>query len=483
MGGIVERGGAAMYRSMLDPYESTGLWRIAGTDVKPQLGVLRYDPGSGLRVDLDWLPHQDASDWIRASSERSVTIMGERSMGTPLVLEDCVVVPGKGIPGYGCLRVHASIAFLGLDVEDPSSVEYSTVSFTATELSSWCDDLSGFADSADCTGVAGDWWTETLRWKEPDRIDLALPGAVIHLGLSHTVSPGRRVATITERPGACIEFEEPQTRDSLMQEYVYPLCDLLTLATAAPCHLDSCALVRAAEDGGDDSSELDRRVEVLQVPASLERPARDRIAQEMLFTLADTKDVLADLVPRWLAMHSANRFAMALYFSTRQRSSFYVERRFLSIAQACEAFDQATGSTKRDAGETRGFKQRVLASASQLDDEDVARLEVALQHVGRVSFREHILTLMDDESVVTRMTGIHPESFAREVKETRNFWTHGSTDLRWAVKGTKELHALTEVLDYLFQDRLLRELGFGFDQRYDMFKRNFRFSESRFRWW
>src|SRR5665647_2909650 len=138
---------------MLDPYETTALWTIAGTDLKPQLGVLHYAPDSGLRVDLDWLPQEDASGWLRASSEKTVTVRGDRSMGSPLMLEDCAVVPDKGIPGYGCLKIHASIAFLGLDADDPASIQYTGASFTATQLSSWCDDLSGFVHPSESMSV------------------------------------------------------------------------------------------------------------------------------------------------------------------------------------------------------------------------------------------------------------------------------------------------------------------------------------------
>lgn len=468
---------------MLDPYETTALWTIAGTDLKPQLGVLHYAPDSGLRVDLDWLPQEDASGWLRASSEKTVTVRGDRSIGSPLMLEDCAVVPDKGIPGYGCLKIHASIAFLGLDADDPASIQYTAASFTATQLSSWCDDLTGFVHPSESMSVEDDKWVATIRWKEPETIDVALPAATAHLGLAHTVSPGGRTGSISERPSIFIEFTEPRTRESVMQEYVHPLCDFYTLAATVACHLRSCTLQRTSEEGGDEASELDRDVEVLHIPASVDLPTRDRIPQEMLFTLADVKGSLASLVPKWLALHSENRFAMALYFSTRRVTSPYVERRFLSIAQACEALDQGIGQTRRDLDETRAFKGRVLEAAASLSTDDLARLKAALGHVGRISFREHILSFMDDESVVKRMIGIDPQSFADEVKQTRNFWTHGDTDSRWAIKGTRELHGLTEVLDYLFQDRLLREMGFDFDQRWDMFRRNFRFSNTRFRWW
>jgi hypothetical protein len=480
-----------MRRNLFDPYETTGLWGIPGSDLEPQWGVLRFDQQGGLRVDVEWIPQSQASEWLRAASSGTVTVTGGWGIGQPATIPDCLVLPGKGIlaprgavESRVCLELRAPLAYLGMAEEDPTSVQFSEVSLTATQLSSWCSDLSGFPNSRDFTEVEKpDRWVVYIRYRHPGPILIELPDATLRIGMMFTVNPGGRSASVTESPEIHITLKEPRDWDSLVSEYVLPLRDLLTLATTAPCQIESYTLLRGIVEEQREIDPWDREVHLLHVPATAERPGRDRSIVEMLFSLKDIEERVTDVIQRWLALHRTARFPMSLYFGTRYERNGYIEARFVSVVQAFEALDRRVGHTIADTDDAQGFANRVLQSAAdRLSELDIERLTAALVFPGEATLHDRIIALAGEDSAIARLLVLDPPSFARAVVKTRNHLTHG-TDSRGVVKDPKQLFKLTEIVDYLLQDRLLHQLGFTIDARLALFRRNWRFKESRLSWW
>jgi hypothetical protein len=472
-------------RSLFDPYESAGLWTIAGSDLDPQPGTLHFDPQAGPKLSIQWLPKEQFSEWLRTGSWQSVTVTGDAGMGFPVTLEECFVGAGKALQDRACLEVHASRAYLGMKEADPSSTGFCSVTFTATQLSSWCSRyLTGFPDpGTSFLEVEEDEFVVNIRYRRPDPIVIELPEATVHLGMAYTVAPSGRSAGVKEWPQIHVTSKEPQACDSFLEDYVLPLRDLLTLATTAPCGVENYSFVRPKVGEGDEVDPWERRVDLLHVAPTVDRPIRDRVNVEMLFDLSDVEGRVPDVVKQWLQLHRRARYAMSQYFGTRYARDEYVETRFLSIVQAYEALDRRTGKRPADSKGAEDFGQRVIeAAGDRLSELDIERLTAALVFPQQASLHDRIAGLGNEASYVVRSMVFDSDSLARSVVKTRNYLTHG-TDSRWAVRDTKELYQLTEVLDYLFQNRLLAELGFDVEFRSELFRRNWNFREGRRHWW
>jgi hypothetical protein len=406
-------------------------------------------------------------------------------MGFPITLQECFVSAGKALQERACLDVFSSRAYLGMSEADPSSAGFSSVTFTATQLSSWCNShLTGFPDP--CTSfleVEADEFVVNIRYRRPDPIVIELPEAAVHLGMTYTVSPGGRSAGVKEWPQIYITSKEPQACDSLLEDYVFPLRDLLTLATTAPCGIENYSFMRANAGECEEADPWERQVDLLHAAPAVDRPTRDRVNVEMLFDLSDAQGRVADVVKRWLQLHRQARYAMSQYFGTRYARDEYVETRFLSIVHAYEALDRRIGNRPADTKGAEDFAQRAIEAArNHLSEYDLERLTAALVFPRQASLHDRIAGLGNEASYVVRSMVFDSNSLARSVVKTRNYLTHG-TDSRWAVKDTKDLYQLTEVLDYLFQNRLLAELGFDLESRSELFRRNWNFREGRRHWW
>jgi hypothetical protein len=472
-------------RSLFDSYEAAGLWTIAESALEPQPGTLHFDPEMGLKLSIQWLPKSQASEWLRTGSWKPVVVTGDTGMGYPVTLDACFVDAGKATHDRACLELHASRAYLGMSEADPSSAGFSSVSFTATQLSAWCSrDLTGFPDpGASFLEVQEDEFVVNFRYRRPDPIVIELPEATVHLGMAYRVSPGGRSAGVEEWPQVYVAVKEPRACDSLLEDYVFPLRDLLTLATTAPCAVGNYSLMRANADDQQDADPWEREVHLLHVAPKVDRPMRDRANVEMLFSLNDVKDRAPDLVKQWLQLHRQARYAMSQYFGTRYACDSYVETRFLSIVHAYEALDRRLSSRHPDTQGAKDFAGRVIAAArDRLTELDLERLTAALVFPRQASLHDRIVGLASEASYVVKSMVFDSESLARSVVKTRNYFTHG-TDSCWAVKETGDLHRLTEVIDYLFQNRLLAELGFDMESRSELFRRNWRFREGRLQWW
>lgn len=113
------------------------------------------------------------------------------------------------------------------------------------------------------------------------------------------------------------------------------------------------------------------------------------------------------------------------YFAALPAQRMYSDLRFLVFAQAAEAYD------------ARRHPQKST----------------------KISFKTRIETLVG--AMPRDLRRLIPPTFADEVKNTRNFGTHRDARNRKRAATGARLFALTELLKFVFDVAILRELGFS----------------------
>src|SRR5205814_1108765 len=88
----------------------------------------------------------------------------------------------------------------------------------------------------------------------------------------------------------------------------------------------------------------------------------------------------------------------------------------------------------------------------------------------QISFKTRIETLV--AGMPRELRGLIPASFADEVKNTRNFATHRDAKNRTRAATGARLWALAELLKFVFDVAMLRELGFRQNEIVRLVNRN-----------
>jgi hypothetical protein len=168
--------------------------------------------------------------------------------------------------------------------------------------------------------------------------------------------------------------------------------------------------------------------------------AEPRRASDMLFCRADlAAGSEARPLTRWLQL--CDRLEMdpvfGPYFAALPARKMYTDLRFLVFAQAAEAYDARRHPSPK--GSTIRFKTRIETLVARMPSE------------------------------LRRMV---PAGFAEEVRDTRNFGTHRDARNRQRAATGARLLALSELVKFVFDVAILRELGFSQGETVRLFNRN-----------
>jgi hypothetical protein len=463
-----------MSRSRFEVFETTGLWTLADTELEPQLGVFRYDPAEGLRLEMQWMAQEEADKWVRTAGLSSVNVIGKHWGDWAVSLEGCLVIPGRSSSGRACLTLPASRVFVGTGSPTPADLSVDYIVFTAMGLPSFCGHIAGLPRSP--WSIDNEARIARLEYRQPESIEARLGPVSFTLHFAYSPGSNNRSASIKEYPEIGFGFEEPVSFEAAERDFVRPLVDLLTLATLRPSETDSLQFIHPRSEEADHDGDL---VDVLWKPRG-GKEERELHEVEMLFTLRDVEKHLGvgQMLSRWLGLYEKAGYSMAAYFGTHYASFQYVETRFLQTVQACEDLDRKTRQTVADLDDFLQYADRVMeAVGDRLSRPDRERLEASLRYRREPTLHDRIMALTGPQSAIARQIVFDPEFFARSVVKTRNYLTHGR-ESPMAVKDIADQARLTRVLDYLLRDRLLEEIGFDTDTRRELFHRNWRLQES-----
>jgi hypothetical protein len=427
------------------------------------------------------MPDRLGSEWRAATAssehvaEARANVIGETPDGYAMSLQGCLLQSDIR-EGRGRVRLTLKVfrAFLGVADDHPNEISFSQVYFSVTQLSSWCTGLSGFAKSAITHSENHGGFQSSIVYDRPKKISIELPDATLDLAMSLIPAVGTGSASFTESPELVLTPKTSLTVDEVFERFLDPLRNFITLATDAASVLSECTLVLADRSGGGKHE----TAELLYKPYGEAPKGRDLAVVEMLFALPDVREQLSEVLSRWIHLHRRLRPAMLLYFGMRYASFMYVETRFVAIVQACETLDRETRNTLSD-GEYAGFCERVL---SRVDEADRDHLKAILDPRDKPRLRERIRSLTGEDSPVASKTVSDPSSFARSVAATRNYLTHPGSHPPGAVTEVPRIYILGEILEYIFKDRLLQELGLDAAMRLQLFERNLKFTSARLTW-
>jgi len=342
-----------------------------------------------------------------------------------------------------------------------------------SELSNW------IAATGIDTQIVGKDRGETgvdIRYRVPNSISFPLAGKPLTIGFSFVTfsEPALGQLTLREKGAICVEKVGRLPEEEISREYEYPLKNFFTLATDKPNSVDEYVVYN--EDLREPDARTPAAIHVIGQPVYVagEEP-RCRLAHEMLFTYEDVKDLLPDMLNRWIDFSKRFRPFCEVYFGSMYSPSGYVEQRFLSLIQAMTLY---FGEAK-SGDETLGKALRT-ARASLIEPFSGKRrawLADAMPVEAQVNLPSNLLTsLQDHRDLVTPLVGRDYEGFVDRVMATKSYYTRYDPALQARALHGGHLHWTTEKLGVLLKACILGRLGVPRDQAVKLFTRNRKYS-------
>jgi hypothetical protein len=186
-----------------------------------------------------------------------------------------------------------------------------------------------------------------------------------------------------------------------------------------------------------------------------------------LMTMDWLKDRFASVGEAWARLWEQAPELMWCLGEYQQRRSVGLQSdAFLEVARCLELFHSYSdrfSSTRRPKDEHDSIVDRVISSLGpELEDDHGKWIRVSLQSSNRASLFNQIETIIDsfEPDVLTSCgLGSNKETFARSVRDARNYFTHPSSDGAKKAPEGRDLIVMQHRTWFLVRACILRELG------------------------
>ncbi|MCG2701627.1 hypothetical protein L6273_00615 [Candidatus Parcubacteria bacterium] len=230
--------------------------------------------------------------------------------------------------------------------------------------------------------------------------------------------------------------------------------NLLTLFIGEPVYARQVRL-RKAEEPNDDIIDVFFR-------QGAEATRESVHPHDMLVTLPQIRDNLADVLDAWFAKKEVLEPVYNLFFAVDYSPRMYLDVKLLFYAHALESFHREVEKGYYYGEEEWPSVQDDLNSRipNGLPEDFRARLVSQIKYANEYSLRKRLYEIYDSLGEdLKRLFTDEPEAFIESVVKTRNYLVHHSPEDKAFVLRRRPLHVAVQKLKILIIFLLLKELG------------------------
>lgn len=435
----------------MEAMEALGSWWVPSLKQKKVAGRLSFSEDDGIRLSLSG----------SLGVGRARIILGSVS-GKPVTLCDCFETRSKG----NAVKITAQdfivdIAFVGAKFTKPDQIRFKKAMFGFTYLPDWVG-ITGFQTRLQ----KGGGYNLVYRLPDDISVNLGKDVAALTFGVEYPFA-GFTEVTMRQSVFWRLETELASSIDDLLSKYIAPLWNLLRLGSMRENSLTNVFVYI-----GSDST---KRIQVLfKTGLGDVRRIGQLAPMDMLFSLTDVRDLLDDLLKKWLANHGELTDVVNLLMGAAYGRNIHWRQRFLSLAQAAEGYHRRCCFPKTELPEEAHQKrlEEILAGVSE---QHRSWLNDRLRFSNEPNFRRRLKSLVGEASEVVAPMVQRKRDFIQKVYKTRNRLTHPGEG---SIAKDEDLFRLTEVLYFLLSACLLGRVGVEKGRLVNWFKRNYRYGRA-----
>ncbi|GAA3025969.1 hypothetical protein GCM10010462_10660 [Microbacterium dextranolyticum] len=448
----------------------SGEWWLPHDHENKVPGVLSFSPKRGLLLRLigGW-PYS-----VTRPGENGSTIITDELQSWPVVLGlgdgkfisllSVTVATartfhiGRMLDGPDKLDLRASVALVGVHMDDPHEAAFTGASAHIEEMTVWSrrsgvDVTDFFGPERDLSG------TIELRHLDPSRVVMGPLSARLDHHAWYPYTDQTRAQNLThvrEHQGISFEHKDPQTFEYWL-DLLGGMADLMSLSTLRACGIISMRVFMPptpeAWNADDPRRDQPHEITVYRVRVVKPKPGEKSLSlRSYVLTLDDVP--FEELLPRWLEVGDTFSAARSMILGLRYIRSGYVETRVVTAVAAAEAMHRALEPAPPIPPDE--FKQLRRTLLETVSPERKAWLrERITEHANAPTLKERLLDLVERLGEAGRLLVHDPEVWAKAAKDARNHLAHigsASSDLN-------HMHAVVEVTAGVVVLNLLHELG------------------------
>lgn len=450
---------------MKENFEYKGEWFLPSAKNKRVNGILRYDAERGISLEL--FGSFNKMPFMRFNPNEDI-IQGVTSDSKQITLYRCYMTKSEGFKlvigdeiGMPSTIYSAQFIFEGVHIETSDEIKFQKIVSEIHNLDEWVG-ITGFTlPSGDFEGFEKLGFN--VQYKRPESIKFTINEnfeGYFNFVVNHSdFSRYQKEMNIRQRVEIIINshLEHPV---EILLKHLISFQNFLILALYHRTYPNSVTLYneKFSKDYGDGKPE--RRKVKLYFPI----PERNRIDNimfdyEMLFSYMYIREEFPKIIKKWYEKYDVLEPAFNLLFEQFYNGEVFSENTFLNLAQAAETFHARVNHHTRMSKED--FKKMRDEIYLLVPDQYHDWLKDQFNFGNNLNLHTRLTEIISKYSneILDKIIG-DKELFVKQVKWSRNYYTHYSSgNQRQALKGA-ELIRLTKKLKMLLVCAFLIEIGF-----------------------
>jgi hypothetical protein len=443
-----------------------GYWCLPNTPENEIFGQFTFIPGKSLAVNLqgELSAPPDFPRFRPVFSEPSLIIGNETNQGREVTLYKCQQTGAIGFVPQKTSFI-AKAAFLGVHFNREEDVKFRSISIRFSNLEKWANKRP-----IETEFLENNFSKLNIHYESPSTVKAVindLEVRIVFIGPSVSGVGNNKVSISYETRVEIVFQNEKPFEDCLT--IIHRIQNFFGLAMGVPTFPIS---VRGLSDSNKteiiNGKSFSIPIDIYYSAASWPEALNESYEYNMLFTLPAIEDNFEVYIRNWIDNFDLLAPSINLYFSVLYNPHSFAEVKFLSLAQAIETYHRRVfgGKYQSDKEYQSDIFMRLVAALPKVTDKDFLRSLKNRIHYGneysfRTRVREVVESVKEELPFAFVQSSKDRQTFITKVVDTRNYWTHYSTELAdKASQSAEERLRLTTSLQLLLEVRFLKELGF-----------------------
>ena len=451
---------------MTENFIHKGLWFLPEKPSNQIPGTLIFDPQEGIRLELIG----NLSDFKSSKDIHEPDfILGITTDGMQITLYKCFeTTRSMSFPGMQTSKYTSNFIFKGRHFSFKSELVFNSIVGRLKNLEEWIGEY-GFRT------IDNNFDTKETKveYKLPDQIIFKVSSELtgkINFIFSQPFSKYTNKIILEQKGQLVFEAKKQISFEDLLETF-FQFQNFLTLGTFEASYPISLCLQSNTIYEESDKNRIPINIDVYFTHSIIVRTTRQKILWEFLFNYRDIVSNFPIIIERWYQNLQTIRPVTNLLFESFYIPGKFSENNFLNISQALETFHRRFRRNELLPKDQHKIKIKEILDSVTSKHKDWLE--------GRLYFSNEPTLHLRLEELIKELTNKtinkvikDPDSFIKDVKNSRNYFTHYDKSLEKKAKKGGELFILTEKLRVILVCAILKETGFSDSQIETLLERN-----------
>jgi hypothetical protein len=438
-----------------------GKWFIEGNEEIVVSGNLTINDYDSSRLDL----HEP----LKTKEIESKRIFGILDNGKKVSLEYCSVM-GENYTAYGLTqKIHSQNCFIGEHFKSDEEV------IIAMRLKTWY-----FDDWANIFPVTTKKYESCykLSYKYPPSIKAKLSDFNIELSFGFSTEyPDSSSFLITQDQALYVEFNKKVTADKARQ-VAFKINQLMTILIGKKTEINNLRFYL---------KKLDKPYRQTKYHVSIYEPGvepfgslwktkklkSDITDHQMVCPFRKVKKSFPKILKSWFKKETKIATLSSLFTSVFLLENQFPETKFLTLAQALEAFHRQ--NRKNFVLNKKEYERKKKKIIQSLPDEYKEEFRGRLEHGNEPTFKNRFKDLLEETKDISEYNEKKINSISNIIRDLRNYYTHNDKTKKKEKFNLNNVIKYSSIMEALVKTILYKELGFKTDEIKNLFKHKIKF--------